>query len=600
MNHRTKHISFYCSIKYVGAVIYSSVFLVTVVANKTGNPTCPCLGEMTHISTPKTPDGSCLHAGIIENVQGSWDSFCYPLSYGINCASHDKNLEPLCNDPNNELDFCGEPFCFVDPSKCKFSKNDDYARSSLFPNLYYSYTTCGSSDKWSNFVVETELNGATLRVGVPALSFPAHFKMDTNGNPINAVKDINEGVGEFQGMYIELLNDVAARANFTIQYESVAAGTVKEYNGNTWSACVQDVGRGLLDLCVGNFWETTPRRQIAQFSTPIFNDFFYMVVPLPQMDSGVGAQMGKLFQPFTLTLWITVLLATIAVGFTYTVIDGKLNFSMKYFVQTITDSIYRAIMELMSGPDWGSDQPIHSKSITMTWAFFILIIVAAYTANLAAFLGENKILHKILSVSDCIDKNCNLCYLSPMTLMILEVLYPLLHRHQMVDNGPKEVPLLLANGTCDIYIGSKDSWSFIEDFWGDCETMFLGDVVLDYKVSWPVSKRVSKPISYWLGKSLGRKSFFEIQEKYLPINRCDDSRIPQEAVTSAARLSVSSMAGPLLILGGGIAFGLIYKFGKAFFKKGAQEVHKISTIRNLETDEFKGAVEDDNDLAIDS
>ena len=380
-----------------------------------------------------------------------------------------------------------------------------------------------------------------------------------------------------QGLFIDLLDDVASQADFQVEYKPVSAGTLKEHNGDSWASCVHDVGRGHLDLCVGNFWETTMRRQVAQFSTTIFSDVFYMVVPLPREDNSVGAQMTKLFEPFTQNLWITIVCATIVVGFTYGVIDANDKSSMKSISQKISSSIYRAIMELMNGASFSEDQPIYHKSVTVTWAFFVLIIIVAYTANLAAFLGEEKVLHKVQSVDHCIEKNCNLCHPSDQVLNRLRVIYPALHRYQKVG-GPEEVPILLADGTCDIFVGSKYTWSMQEAFWGNCETMFLGDYIFDFQVAWPVSPMVAAPISYWLGYSAEMEMFHKFNRQYQPSSPCETSVEIQRAEISAHKIGVTSITGPLFILGSGIAFGVVSRFGTTLLKKGKKQNPQEGTV----------------------
>lgn len=583
---KPKRLSFQFRIQCARTIIFYTILLFTTDANIVEDPSCPCLQEKAHINTPKREDGTCLQARISQSIQGAWESFCYPLSYGTNCARHDENIGPFCSDSNRKLKFCDEPWCFVDPTKCKFSENNTYVQSGFFPELYMSYTTCGVDmlefDQYESLLIANRLQGKTLRVGVPSILYPDHYKLDANGTPIDFDADINAGVGDFKGMYIDLLNDIATQANFTVVFDSVSAGSRKKHEDEPWTSCTQDVGRGLLDMCIGNFWETVPRRQMSQFSTHIISEVFYMIVPLPKEVDGIGAQMGKLFQPFTPTLWFTILLATIGVGFSYTLLGVTRKSSMKDVPAKTINLIYRATMELMSGASFDQDCPIYYKSVTLTWAFFVLIIVAAYTANLAAFLSEKKVIHKVVSVSDCIKKSCNLCYDNEVILDKLKIIYPSLRRYQSISSNlfsdALAVPHLLANGTCDVYIQSKLEWDMNPNFWGDCETMFLGNFVFDFKVSWPVTSGIAAPISFWLGKSVGRGRFSEIIDEYKPMSHCDKTRTTEKAVSSAQQIGVTSMAGPLLILAGGIAFGLFYRFGIFAVKQGAEVKRRLSQL----------------------
>ena len=524
------------------------------------DPTCPCLGDMVHLNTPKSRNNTCLDVQIA--FKSNSTKYCYPPSYGSNCASHDKGLEPFCNDPNIQRDFCDSPFCYIDPSKCKLSENNSYSQSHFFSNLYYSYTTCGSNDRWREFPITEQLKGETLRVGVPALYYPDHFKFDADGNPIFWNPDISAGVGDFQGIYIDLLTKLSLFGGFNVHYESVSAHALKEHQ-STWDACIQDVAHGILDMCVGNYWETTERREKVQFSTAIFNENFYMRTPLPQEDKTFKSKMQIIFKPFTGTLWLTIILATIGVGISYTILDSKRKTSMSGITGKIAESIYSATMELMNGANQNEDTPAYIKSVTVTWSFFVLIIIASYTANLAAFLAQTKVNHKYTSVTDCIGNHCNLCHgLSATIRNSLQNKFPSLRRfHQFPVR--EEVPIALSNGTCDIYLESKHSWEFKEELWGDCKTMWLGDFVLSFKVGWPVSLPLLAPMNYWVGRGLEVGALDVAFRKFSPIPGCVEPVENNQVGPSVNPIGVESMTAPLLLLGSGICFGMIYKFLKS-------------------------------------
>ena len=526
------------------------------------DPTCPCLRDMTHLATPKSRNDTCLDVPIVSKTNKTLSIYCYPPSHGTTCASNDNNLAPYCNGSDNKPEFCDAPFCYVDPSKCKLSKNNTYKQSSYFPNLYYSYTTCGSNDRWREFQIKDQLKGATLRVGVPAQYYPDHFKLDADGNPILWNLDINAGVGEFQGIYIELLTKIALFAGFTIQYESVSANA-REQHAGTWDACIQDVGLGILDMCVGDFWETMERRERVQFTTAIYNELFYMRVPKPRNDDSFLAAIQKLFQPFTPSLWLTIVLAIIVVGLSYTILDSNRKTTRSEMPEIIMESLYAATMELMNGAE-NKDKPMYYKIVTVVWSFFVLIIIAAYTANLAAFLSQKKAIHEIISMDDCEAKDCNLCHESSKVLSTkIKKQYSSLENALDVDmNHIEDIPQALSNGTCDVFLQSKQMWDFNKKYWGNCETMWLGDFVLSFKVAMPVSLAYSEAMSYYVGRSVESGEFDTALRRYEPNPRCIESKDSNNADKSTEQLGVKSMAGPLVILGMGIFLAMFCKFVK--------------------------------------
>lgn len=403
------------------------------------------------------------------------------------------------------------------------------------------------------------MKGTILRVGVPALFYPDHYRLDTNGEPILFNNDINAGVGELKGIYIEYLNEVAFEGQFKVEYTSVSQGSINENNGDRWEACVFDVSRGLLDMCAGNFKETSPRRKIAQFSTTIQNDIFYMVVPRPEIKDGPSIQMRKLFDPFSFELWITIIVVTIVVGISYTILGIDSTTSFREFRTNMIESIYKASLEVMQGADPTEKRSLAQRSVTVTWAFFILIIIAAYTANLAAFLSQEKTFFGLKTVENCVAKNCNMCSIDSTVLRTqMKQKYPSL-RLTSKYNSPGLMMADLKAGICDAAIVSEFDWQLNEDWSGDCENTFIGDLVLFFKIAFPVSLTISKTISYWIGKTEENGVFKNIVDQYKPSRQCQQF---MELDTTADQIGVMPMLGPLVILAGGIGLGFLVKFGK--------------------------------------
>ena len=333
---------------------------------------------------------------------------------------------------------------------------------------------------------------------------------------------------------------------------------------------------------------------MVQFTTTVFSDIFYMRVPHPKRDESFKAELQKLFQPFTSTLWFTIIIATICVGVAYTLLDSNRKTTPSDFPGKIIASIYTATMELMNGANQSEDQPICHKSVTLTWSFFVLIVIASYTANLAAFLSQKKAMHNIVSVEDCIKKNCSFCHHTSSSIRtVITNKYPSFKRFHEIDmDSLHEVPIALSNDMCDIYVESRHTWDFNEQLWGKCETMWLGDVSFAFKVGWPVSATLSESVTFWLGVGLENGVLDTSLHKYKPLYRCDEGVDRNDVDDSTEQIGVKSMTGPLLLLGAGIAFGIFYKGLKDF--KDLK-----SPLKHLEIlSEGSVAVESPNSMAV--
>ena len=81
----------------------------------------------------------------------------YGATYGLtSCETHDLGRDPFCSDaakanlPGGLLPgWCKDPWCYVDPILCDTPL--PATQSAYFPNLFYSYSTCGASNTFSDW-----------------------------------------------------------------------------------------------------------------------------------------------------------------------------------------------------------------------------------------------------------------------------------------------------------------------------------------------------------------------------------------------------------------------------------------------------------------
>jgi hypothetical protein len=107
--------------------------------------------------------------------------------------------------------------------------------------------------------------------------------------------------------------------NFT--HRSRVSGIV--HPSSSFTAAVQDIEDGLVDMAVGPFWITSQRLRMSSFSLPFTYDKTYLVIPKPGSKDTVFDQVSKVLAPFSLGLWGLVLgviaaAATLSVWFSET------------------------------------------------------------------------------------------------------------------------------------------------------------------------------------------------------------------------------------------------------------------------------------------
>ena len=84
----------------------------------------------------------------------------------------------------------------------------------MFPHLdgdlFYSYSTCGTdASSWISFNTQAAVAGQTLRVAVPTLDYPLHFKRDAEGNIVTGIGPLyRDDSVPWEGSMINYLSDM--------------------------------------------------------------------------------------------------------------------------------------------------------------------------------------------------------------------------------------------------------------------------------------------------------------------------------------------------------------------------------------------------------
>jgi len=574
-------------------ILYQSSGSISAL-NLQANPDCPCIdADLVHIHTNRIKShDSCLDAKIeIDKFSNIQESFCYPEDYGVGCSPHDFNIEPFCDKQSDLPDFCSKSWCYVDQEKCK-SSTMTYAKSAFFPgdDLFYSYDTCGFENTFKEFSVTRELKGRTLKVGIPALFYPDHYRLDENGDPIFWSQEIDAGVGDLLGIYPDYIRKLAIRGDFKVEFRSVSPGSYVGKDWTSWTGCVIDVGNGILDMCAGNFWETSERRSIVHFTTSFLNEMYFMMVPKPKPKQDLLTELGLIFKPFTTQLWFVIASVTFLVGITYTVLGSHSKISSTTRISGTSfhlciSNTYFAWTELVQGADKSDKKTVAQRSLALSWSFFILIIVAAYTANLAAFLGSQSFVFDMENIDDCLNQDCLMCHTTSSVLnSVVESMYPSLRR-ESYDNVSEALDAM-KNGHCDALMLSEYNWNINKMVWRECETTFIGKPLFSFKVGWPISDSIAKSLSFFMSESLDNGEFTRVLDTYTPPQNCNLFTGLGEIRRSIPQLTVAAMAGPLIILSLGIVFGLVIKFGFGYGKEVSPS-KASNRDENICTDSFR-------------
>jgi len=143
------------------------------------------------------------------------------------------------------------------------------------------------------------------------------------------------------------------------------------------------------DLCIGPYHNTSRVGYTAGLlsSKPLFFDEFFLVVPTREQT--FWEILVTPFGPFHWTAWIAIFFVTVTTGIVLNIIQTGQVFSKrkKNVVARLFQTLYESAMACAGGGARISDNPkMPEKIVAASFALFVLVTVAAYTATSAAVL----------------------------------------------------------------------------------------------------------------------------------------------------------------------------------------------------------------------
>jgi len=424
-----------------------------MVAGKEG---CPCTNEAAALSS--LTERSCEVASTGEpGVLFKMGGYCVPISYGSSkCLLHDLHNDPACFVDGDDIipPYCFRPFCYVDADVCARESNERVYRSDYFNidsgvDVFYSYSTCNSTcDDWLGAVdgkVEpVNLGQITIKANIPRYVLPMMYKRDPISNEILNVmgSEYYDNSVPYEGVYPSFAEKIMKFSqgdikNITYTHRSKVSSDL--HPTSSFTAAVQDIQDGLVDMSVGPFWITGERLLMSAFTVPIVYDKVFLVIPKPGADEGFMKQVSKVLQPFTYKLWGLVI-SIIAVSGLLSVWFAdrpkaradhwprlrrkKMRRKKRAYMRLAVDSILEMGTFFCSagvGLDPGSN--LSNKLLMFGFGFFILITVSSYVANLAAFLTRKTLEGSVTSIDGAIARGWKICA-HPVFVKDLELAWP--------------------------------------------------------------------------------------------------------------------------------------------------------------------------------
>ena len=523
----------------------------------TGSPECPCIDSVFPLTT------------------------LYPEDFGASfCAQHDIIAQdPLCMS-ETPPDYCAEQWCYIDIQKCKRS-SEGYFQSDSAPSsgLYYSYSTCNSTvDPWKAHLTTSKLQDEFIGVVIPGFWAPAHYKLTESGEIAewdSEAEYYNDTV-PWRGWiidYLEALAESTDIAGFNYTFRSGGSDVVSP--SSAWTAAVHDVSAGIANISVSSFWITSSRLELTTFTTSASLDKIYLWIPEPSVQDDFASNVQKVLLPFTPALWGCIAASIAFVSFLSIWLATKDSSLRKWWHAFRSDSWLQGSMlkrsqiifklgidAFMATATFFFGHTVHydiysslaSKILIFGYGFLILIAVAAYTANLAAYLATSGVGDYIQSIEEAILFGVTICA-HPVLEVELGAVWPSAKFIYNTDHEDLYLGMLewYDAGYCDVVVtGTSDilSSESIQAEFCSRSLVYTSSLVLEKATAFPVSRDLAAGFSHYM---------YEAEQKGIRYSDFEEASRPPEVCTlqlsntlgedlETPSLSVANFALPFTVM----------------------------------------------------
>nr|ABY26543.1 NMDA receptor NR2A subunit [Apteronotus leptorhynchus] len=407
------------------------------------------------------------------------------------------------------------------------------------------------------------LTGTCMRNSVPCRK---HLKDNTTGG--SYIKQC------CKGFCIDILKKIARNVKFTYDLYLVTNGKHGKKINNVWNGMVGEVVYKKAVMAVGSLTINEERSEVIDFSVPFVETGISVMVSR----SNGTVSPSAFLEPFSASVWVMMfvmllIVTAIAVflfefisplGFNRNLAQGKDPHGPSF---TIGKAIW-----LLWGLVFNNSVPVQnpkgttSKFIVSVWAFFAVIFLASYTANLAAFMIQEEFVDQVTGLSD--RKFQSPYSFSPpfrfgtvpngSTERNIRKNYPDMHQYMVRyhQTGVQDALVSLKTGKLDAFIYDAAVLNYMAGRDDGCKLVTIGSGYIFATTGYGIALQKG---SYWkrlvdlaiLG-IIGDGEMEELEAQWLT-GICHNEK--NEVMSS--QLDVDNMAGVFYMLAAAMALSLI-------------------------------------------
>ncbi|XP_054159654.1 glutamate [NMDA] receptor subunit 1-like [Oppia nitens] len=443
---------------------------------------------------------------------------------------------------------------------------------------------------------------------------------DTNGNcPVDQIPcplyNTTTGVEHkycCEGYCMDLLKTLADQLNFTYSLHQVEDGLYGGYSfvnnsvRKVWTGLVGELYYNKADMVVAPLTINPERSLVIDFTKP----FKYQGITILQKKQSINRHrhpLASFLQPFQDSLWVSVFVAVHVVALALYLLDRFSPFG-RYKLPNcdvteedalnLSSAIWFAWGVLFnSGIGEGTPRSFGGRVLGMVWAGFAMIVVASYTANLAAFLVLDRPETPLTGINDPRfrnpDKDFNYSTVRDSSIDMYfrrqVELRDMYSKMQIIYNNSEDAIAAVKSDDLNAFIWDSARLDFEKA--KDCELSTSGELFgrSGYAIG------LTKGSSYWTNKVtlalLGMHEIGYMEELDNKWIFLDEQICDKRDANSPATLGLENMAGVFILVGFGIFAGIgLIMFEIVYKKRSTTKLKRIELTRNA-VDKWKEVME---------
>ncbi|XP_051992431.1 glutamate receptor ionotropic, NMDA 2D-like [Xyrauchen texanus] len=368
-----------------------------------------------------------------------------------------------------------------------------------------------------------------------------------------------------KGFCIDVLKRLAKIVGFTYDLYLVTNGRHGKNINGEWNGMVGEVVSKRADMAIGSLTINEERSEVVEFSVPFVETGISVMVSR----SNGTVSPSAFLEPYSPAVWVmmfvmclTVVAVTVfifeffsPVGYNRSLQSGKQTGGSKF---TIGKSVW-----LLWALVFNNSVPVEnprgttSKIMVLVWAFFAVIFLASYTANLAAFMIQEEYIDTVSGLSDKKFQQPTEQY-PPLhfgtvpngsTEENIRSNYPNMHQFMVRNNqrGVEEAIENLKTGKLDAFIYDAAVLNYMARKDEGCKVMTIGSgkvfATTGYGIALHKNSRLKRPLDLALLQLVGDDEIDMLERLWLS-GICHNDKI--EVMSS--KLDIDNMAGVFYML----------------------------------------------------